>query len=101
MDLTSRYHKRPDLADALVRAVQRLRKAQQSPRRPRRSVQSTGRSERQWRVTDRLDAAAIRLICEAAAKGVSKPALAKQYGVSLSSIQRLVKREEQHQFDGS
>jgi hypothetical protein len=91
VDLTRAYHNRADLADALVKTMQRLTKAQQAPRRPRASVSSTGRSDRQWRVSDRLDDADTRLIVKAFEQGTPKWKLAEQYGISESSVKRLVR----------
>jgi hypothetical protein len=92
VDLGWAYHKRADLADALVRKVQRIKKAQQQPRRERRSVSSTGRSERQWRVADRLSDADVRLLVEAFQGGTPKWKLAELYGISESSVKRLIRR---------
>ncbi|GAB3001896.1 hypothetical protein LWP59_34555 [Amycolatopsis acidiphila] len=91
MDLIAPYHNRENLANSLVKAVDRLRKAQRQPRRPRISVQSTGRTDRQWRVSDRLTDADVRLLVQAFEQGTPKWKLAEQYGISESSVKRLLR----------
>jgi hypothetical protein len=91
VDLIGSYSNRQDLADALVSAVQQLRKAQASTDEPAFSVRSA-KSPRPWRVGDRLFDADIEQLIVAFAAGTSKKKLAAQYGVSRSSVRRLIER---------
>ena len=91
------YSNRPDLADSLVRAVRQLRQAQEQQGGVSRSVRSTGRSERDWRVSDRLTEADIRLLIAAFESGTPKWKLAEHYGISESSVKRLVRKHRAQQ----
>jgi hypothetical protein len=91
VDLIEPYSNRQDLADLLGSAVQQLRKAQAATGEPAFSVRSA-QNPRQWRVGDRLsDADAARLIAAFAA-GTPKRKLAERYGISESSVKRLIRQ---------
>lgn len=92
MDLLTAYSKRSDLADALVRAVHQIQRARERSSRQPQSVQSEGKSGRQWRVADRLTETDVRLLVVAFEGGTPKWKLAEQYGVSESSVKRLLRR---------
>lgn len=92
MDLSSVYSKRSDLADALVRAVSQLHSAQQQVGVARVSVQSIGRSDREWRVSDRLSEDQLRQLVDAFRTGTPKRKLAEDYGISESSVKRLIRK---------
>lgn len=72
--------------------VQRLRRAQERHDERPVSVHSTGRRQRQWEVTDRLSEADVRLLVQAFEGGTPKWKLAEQYGISESSVKRLLRR---------
>lgn len=92
VDLVTAYSNRLDLAERLVRTVQRVRHVQsEAPNEPT-SVRSTGRSERQWRVSDRLSQADVRLLVKAFESGTPKWKLAEQHGISESSVKRLLRQ---------
>ncbi|MFJ8966493.1 hypothetical protein ACIRG5_44575 [Lentzea sp. NPDC102401] len=91
------YSNRLDLASSLVTVLDQLRQAQADTATTADSVRSTGRSARQWRVSDRLSEADMRLLVEAFESGIPKWKLAEQYGVSESSVKRLVRRHRQQQ----
>jgi hypothetical protein len=55
-------------------------------------VRSQERSDRQWRVADRLNDANIRLLVAAFERGTPKWKLAEQYSISESSVKRLVRK---------
>ena|SRR6266498_1542990 len=95
VDLGRAYHKRPDLASALVKRVAQIRKAQAAAPRLRRSVSSTGRTERVWKLDDRMSDADIRLMADAFRRGTPKWKLAEQYGISESSVKRLLRKHRQ------
>lgn len=97
LDLMGAYSNRPDLADALVRAVRQLKQAQEQQGGVALSVRSTGRSERQWRVSDRLTEADVRRLVAAFEGGTPKWKLAEQYGISESSVKRLIRRHRAEQ----
>ncbi len=87
------YSNRLDLANKLVKTMQRLRRAEEQAAGTRVSVRSTGRSDRRWRVRDRLGEGDVRaLVAGFVVDGTPKWKLAQQYGVSESSVKRLVRK---------
>jgi DNA-directed RNA polymerase specialized sigma24 family protein len=82
---------REDLADSLVSAVRLLRQAQGRGSEPAHSVRSAPLSAREWRVANRLSEADQELLIEAFIAGTSKRKLAEQYGISESSVKRLIR----------
>jgi hypothetical protein len=92
VDLVGAYSKHLGLAECLVRTVQQVQQKQEHPTGQPASVRSTGRSDRQWRVGDRLSEADVRLLVTAFESGTPKWKLAEQYGISESSVKRLVRR---------
>jgi hypothetical protein len=91
VDLIGACSKRRDLADSLVSAVQQLRKAQARPSGPASSVRSA-QSPRQWRVGDRLSEVDTAQLVAAFTAGTSKRKLAERYGISESSVKRLIRQ---------
>jgi hypothetical protein len=85
------YSKRLDLADALVSAVRHLQQAHAQTNEPAHSVCSTW-SHRQWRVGDRLSGADTEQLIAAFTAGTSKRMLAERYGISESSVKRLIRQ---------
>jgi hypothetical protein len=85
------YLNRQDLADALVSAVRQLREAQAQTTDPAFSVRCTP-SPRQWRVGDRLSEADTQRLVAAFTAGTSKRKLAEHYGISESSVKRLIRQ---------
>ena len=57
------------------------------------SVRSVGRSEREWRVSDRLSEADLRQLVADFQGGTAKRKLAERYGISESSVKRLIRRQ--------
>jgi hypothetical protein len=95
VDLVRAYSNRLDLLDELVTALQQLQRAvqaeQQAP--PQRiSVQSTASDSQPRRVGDRLGTAAVSQLVTDFAGGMPKRVLAERYGVSESSIKRLLRQ---------
>ncbi|MDQ3579274.1 MAG: hypothetical protein M3443_17120 [Actinomycetota bacterium] len=86
------YANRLDLANKLVKVMQQLRQAQEREVDAPTSVRSTGKSDHRWRVGDRLSDEDIRTLLGAFAQGTTKRALAERYGISESSVKRLVRR---------
>jgi hypothetical protein len=82
VDLVQAYSKRRDLADALVSAVQQLRKAQAQTDGSVQSVRSVPLSTRPWRVGDRLSQDDRAQLIAAFTAGTSKRELAERYGIS-------------------
>jgi hypothetical protein len=98
VDLVTAYSNRLDLATSLVKTLEQLRRAQErATDAPAGTVWSTGRSERQWRVSDRLSEADLRVMVAAAEQGTPKWQLAEKYGVSESSIKRIVRKHRKQQ----
>jgi uncharacterized protein (DUF2235 family) len=92
VDLIRAYSNRRDVADALVSTVQQLRQAQAQGSGTTNSVRSTPLSTRQWRVGDRLSEADTEHLVAAFTAGTSKRKLAERYGISESSVKRLVRQ---------
>lgn len=91
MDLITAYSKRRDLADALVSTVQQLRQAQTQTGEPVLSLRSD-LNHRPWRVDDRLNEADTEQLIAAFTSGTSKRKLAERYGISESSVKRLIRQ---------
>jgi DNA invertase Pin-like site-specific DNA recombinase len=91
VDLMGAYSNRQDLADSLVSTMQQLRQAQAQGGESVPSMRST-RSHRQWRVGDRLGEAEIEELIGAFTAGMSKRKLAERYGISESSVKRLIRQ---------
>lgn len=85
------YSNRRDLADSLVSTVQQLRQAQGQGSEAPSSVHST-RSPSRWRIGHRLSEADRERLIAAFAAGMSKRKLAGQYGISESSVKRLIRQ---------
>jgi hypothetical protein len=92
VDLIQAYSNRLDLADALVSAVRQLRQAQEQTTEPAHSVRSTPAPSR-WRVGDRLTEADATRLVAAFTAGTSKRKLAERYGISESSVKRLIRQQ--------
>jgi len=86
------YSNRLDLADALISAVQRLRQAQAQTTASAQSVRSAPLSTRQWRIGDRLSEGDRERLVAAFTAGTSKRKLAECYGISESSVKRLIRQ---------
>jgi hypothetical protein len=65
-------------------------------RSPTNDVVTAGR---QWRVRDRLSEAQVRQLVEAFQAGTPKHELAERYGISLSSVKRLLRLYQARQQD--
>lgn len=96
VDLVGAYSKRQDLADQLRRVLDRLGRAHQEPAEdPRESVRTTAKAAEPHRVVDRLGEQAVRELVEAFEAGTSKWRLSEQYGISLSSVKRLIRNSDE------
>lgn len=90
VDLIAAYSKRRDLADSLASGVQQLRQAQSQAGEPASSPQD-GHIYRQRRVGHRLSNADIEQLIAAFTAGTSKSKLAERYGISESTVKRLIR----------
>ena|SRR2546421_631873 len=92
LDIIRHYSNRADLLDDLDRATHRLEQANAANSAAERlSVRSTGRLNRKWAMQDRLGEAELRDIAESFRAGVSKCKLAERYGISVSSVKRILR----------
>lgn len=87
---------RSDLCEELLRTLRRLERAlaadgQSEPV----SVRSTGRSPRDWRVNDRLTDSEISMLVLRFRQGTPKHRLAEQYGISESSVKRILRKHRE------
>lgn len=98
VDLVRAYSKRTDLSEELVRTIRSLDRAlSASALSGPASVYSTGRSQRNWRVSDRVSDSEASMIVMTFNRGVSKRELAERYGISESSVKRLLRRHRLQQ----
>jgi hypothetical protein len=92
VDLVGPYSNRQDLADQLRRVLDRLGRAHQEPvEDPERSIQTTAKAAVPHRVVDRLGEESVRRMIEERQTGAELRELAERYGVSLSSVKRILK----------
>ena len=92
MDLVRSYSKRPDLLHDLVTAVRTIKEAQAaSSAHDRRSVQSDPPGESR-RLVDRLSEDDARQLARDFRAGTPKWMLAERYGLSRSSVKRLLRK---------
>lgn len=93
MELVRAYSKRPELLDDLDQAARRLARALDAdPLGEPVSVRSTGRVGRTWALDDRLDATDVQAIVKKFLAGIPKHQLARQFGISPKSVQRLLRK---------
>ena len=98
VDLIRYYSNRPDLREDLRRAAQRLERAAAEPQTEPASVQSTARIGRKWALTERLSEEDVRGLVEGFRAGTPKHKLAKRYGISVSSVKRLLRLHRTAKF---
>jgi hypothetical protein len=91
VEVLRRYSNRRDLLKPLVSVLERI-EAGDCEDVP--GVQSHGPLE-PWRVNDRLSAAELQELVNQLQAGVSRPKLAQRYGISLSSVKRLLRKQRQ------
>jgi DNA-directed RNA polymerase specialized sigma24 family protein len=93
VDLLTSYSKRTDLLSDLQEALRQLRQATTDDAPPSvRSVRSPDRKHRTWALSDRLTEVQIQEIVTAFEAGTAKHKLASVYGISESSVKRLLRR---------
>jgi DNA-directed RNA polymerase specialized sigma24 family protein len=92
VDVIRAYSKRPDVLEDLDRAVRQLDKALAEPAPERASVRSSGRVGHVQAIADRLSAEQVAAIIQRFRAGTAKHVLADEYGISLSSVKRLLRR---------
>jgi hypothetical protein len=91
VDLTWTYSNQQDLADLLRRARQWVTEIRQDALQdPRLSVRAKSTSIVPRRVVDRLGEDVVRQMVEARRTGMKLKDVAKRYGISESSVKRLL-----------
>lgn len=91
VEVLSRYSNQPDLLEPLVDVLKRIEAGDQEDA-PGLPDYRSGSGE-PWRVSDRLTEADIRTMIDQYRIGATtKPALAAQYKVSLSTVKRILAR---------
>jgi hypothetical protein len=97
VDLLAYYSNRPTVLHDLMRAAQKLERLRgQEPVGQRRSVHCESRPTRRAprpAVADRLSEADLEELAALFRSGMPKHVLAERYGISLSSVKRLLKAE--------
>jgi hypothetical protein len=92
VDLVCTYQKRQDLADQLRHRVRRLTGQDQSPVEDRQpSARTTAKAVVPKLVVDRLGEARIRELIEARRAGAKLRELVDRYGISESSVKRILR----------
>jgi hypothetical protein len=92
VDLLITYSKRADLALDLDKAADQLSRATNDGQSDeRQSVRSVGATRRTDLLEDRLSADDVDALVSAFTSGIPKLKLAEQYGISLSSVKRLLR----------
>jgi hypothetical protein len=94
VDLVSAYSKRSDLLVDLDRTAQHLGRADDATNS--QSVRSTGRVGRAHSLQDRLSDATVQKIILDFQDGIPRYKIAKQYGISVSSVARLLRQWREH-----
>jgi hypothetical protein len=89
VDLVTAYSKRPDLLDDLDRAVCQTAKTRGSRDHDETAASPACLSQR---LVDRLGEQIIGDLLRDRRSGASKQVLAERYGISLSSVKRLLRR---------
>lgn len=91
VDLARTYSNRSDLAKSLARTLAQLRAAVETdpPASPKRA---TAPAKPSHKLSDRLDAQAVANLVAAFRSGTSKRALAEEFGISESSVKRLLRQ---------
>lgn len=97
VDVVWTFQKRQDLADELRRRVRLLAGQDQSPAEDRQpSVRTTAKAAVPKLVADRLGEAAMRELIEARRTGAKLRELVDKYGISESSVKRLLLANRAH-----
>jgi FixJ family two-component response regulator len=100
VELVRRYSNRPDLLYDLETLMSSLRRATAGGAPEQRlSVSSTGRLGRQWALSERLTEDQEQKVVDAFLAGASKPQLAREYGISPKSVQRVLRKHEARRVD--
>ena len=93
MDLIGVWSKRQDLADLLRRARHRLGESGQwAAKDPLPRIRTTAKAAAPRRVVDRLGEDVVREMIEARAAGLKLREVAERYGISESSVKRILSR---------
>jgi len=93
VDLVRAYSKRSDLCEELATTLSDLDCALRTDRSiGPTSVSSTGRSLRNWRVSDRLTETDINTLDVDFRSGAPKRVLAERYKISESTVKRLLRQ---------
>ena len=94
VDLTRAYSNHQDLTNRLVTAMKRLRRAFRENPAGSTSVRSAPNAAQPRRVIERLGKARVRdLLCDIE-RGIARIRVAEKYGISESSVKRLVRSRE-------
>jgi DNA invertase Pin-like site-specific DNA recombinase len=92
VDLTWTWSKRQDLADLLRSGIRRLAGQDPTPVEDRQAnARTTVKIDQPRRVVDRLGEDAVRELIEARRAGMKLKDVARQYGISESSVKRVTR----------
>jgi hypothetical protein len=92
VDLLQAYLNRGDLLHDLREAAQQVKQADEAPAETNRSVRTAASGFRQRRLTDRLTDEQVQKIVSAFEAGTPRWRLAEEFGISLSSVGRLLRQ---------
>ncbi|WP_214111392.1 hypothetical protein [Acrocarpospora catenulata] len=91
MELLGRYSKRSDLQERLLEALERAKIPHDDHDDQLASPSSRPRVVQ--KITDRLTDEEVRKLVESFHAGTPKHVLAQEYGISLSSVKRLLRKQ--------
>jgi hypothetical protein len=87
VELVRRYSNHADLQERLSKAARKVTQTTDQDQEPRDET-SSGRTGRDWRLSDRLTERAVSLIIERYQEGATGRSLADEFEISHSSIKR-------------
>jgi hypothetical protein len=95
VEVLRRYSNRPDLLGPLVDVLGRIEAGDQDDEP---GVHSTRRGGRLAPVSERLGEGAIREMVEKFRTGVPKGRLVEEFGISMSSVKRVIRRHRDYHW---
>ena len=91
MELLRRYSNRDDLLKPLVSVLERINEDLPASQEEAQLVSADGPTPRAWHVSDRLSPTAVKTLVTSYRAGSTIRVLAEQYGISTSSVKRLLR----------
>ena len=93
MELLRRYSNREDLLKPLVSVLERINEDLPASQEEAQLVSADGPTSRAWHVSDRLLPTDVKTLGASYLAGSTIRVLAEQYGISTSSVKRLLREQ--------